>query len=353
MKLLLSISLFLLTTTAFAEQSDASESNSLATLIKDITLPEPIERVDPKYPPSAARQGQEGWVVVNFVVDTEGRVKSPTVVESSGVRSMEREVLRAVKKWRYAPATIDGEAIERCQNSIKFELMLGGDRRGVTRRFLKRWKKASGLVKQGKLAEARAALDEMASKNMWNLSENDWYWFLSSQYYRQTGDVENELSSLNKAFTIGRLSASDIGLDAYLAMRKRQFALSTESGDYLSALKLHDLLKKDEEAKQLVEELETYAQKIVALIESDDPLWRSAEISSRGLWQQQLVRNAFSISDVEGSLDSVDIRCENRQMSYTAAPDSQWTIPKKWGRCTVMVFGEEGSQFKLIEVNGA
>ncbi|MEG3193852.1 energy transducer TonB [Lysobacter sp. D1-1-M9] len=64
---------------------------------------EPIKRVEPRYPPEAARSGVEGFVEVEFTVDAEGKVESVSVVNARPSRTFESAAVSAVKKWTFAP----------------------------------------------------------------------------------------------------------------------------------------------------------------------------------------------------------------------------------------------------------
>ncbi|MDR1085364.1 MAG: energy transducer TonB [Deltaproteobacteria bacterium] len=57
-----------------------------------------------KYPPEAKSQGLIGQVKVSFVVDREGQVISPRLVESSGYRSLDNEVMALLKRISPVPA---------------------------------------------------------------------------------------------------------------------------------------------------------------------------------------------------------------------------------------------------------
>ncbi len=63
----------------------------------------PTKRVDPVYPPEAARGGTEGFVEVEFVVDADGKVESVSVVNAKPARTFETAAVRAVKQWKFAP----------------------------------------------------------------------------------------------------------------------------------------------------------------------------------------------------------------------------------------------------------
>ncbi len=68
--------------------------------------------LQPPYPASEERLGNEGMVVVRVTVGPDGRVKAVEKVRATSdafFRSTERHALRA---WRFAPATEDGRPVE-------------------------------------------------------------------------------------------------------------------------------------------------------------------------------------------------------------------------------------------------
>jgi len=64
--------------------------------------------VPPKFPLSAARQGLQGWVDVQFTVEADGSVDNVHVVRSNPPRAFDRAAIIAVKQWRFKPAVING-----------------------------------------------------------------------------------------------------------------------------------------------------------------------------------------------------------------------------------------------------
>lgn len=82
-----------------------------------------IVRVRPMYPSSAAANGREGYVVVQFDVLASGQVANVSIVDSSH-RVFEREAVRAASRFRYKPRVVDGIAIETkgIRYRFKFEM---------------------------------------------------------------------------------------------------------------------------------------------------------------------------------------------------------------------------------------
>lgn len=73
--------------------------------------PQPIGRVNPVYPYAARQKNLQGVVIVRFLVDAEGRVTKASVVEASPAQVFDQAALDAVRKWRFAPARLDGERV--------------------------------------------------------------------------------------------------------------------------------------------------------------------------------------------------------------------------------------------------
>ena len=57
----------------------------------------------PTYPRNAIRLGREGYVLIEFDVDTDGSVLDPYVLESEPTGVFERAAIKAVRKWLFQP----------------------------------------------------------------------------------------------------------------------------------------------------------------------------------------------------------------------------------------------------------
>ncbi|MGH8085043.1 MAG: energy transducer TonB [Lysobacter sp.] len=67
----------------------------------------------PPYPASALRKGLEGTVLLEVLVDTDGRPMEVTVSRSSGHRELDRAAQRHVlERWRFQPALRDGRPVQ-------------------------------------------------------------------------------------------------------------------------------------------------------------------------------------------------------------------------------------------------
>ena len=65
----------------------------------------------PKYPPSEARQGIGGTVVLIISIDGQGNVLDVSVEKSSRNRNLDRAASDAARKWRFTPAMAGGQGV--------------------------------------------------------------------------------------------------------------------------------------------------------------------------------------------------------------------------------------------------
>ena len=79
--------------------------------VGEVKAPVVIRRVEPLYPGVLQRAKLNGKVAVHCVIDKNGRVRNPEIVFASNPAFAE-SVLRAIKEWRYQPASLKGEAVE-------------------------------------------------------------------------------------------------------------------------------------------------------------------------------------------------------------------------------------------------
>lgn len=79
----------------------------------------------PDYPAALRRDLIEGEVVVEFDVDTQGRVVSARIV-SGGHRDFEQAALRAVLRWRFEPGRSGGRVVP-FRMAVPISFRLSGD----------------------------------------------------------------------------------------------------------------------------------------------------------------------------------------------------------------------------------
>ncbi len=119
--LLALVGLFTATVAIFAaEPKQADPDNG------PVTPPKVLKREPPKYPYNMRNAGLIGNVTIEFIIDEQGRVINPFVVDSNNPW-FERPAIEAILLWKYIPAHKNGHAIKtRAQLPIRFDLVNEG-----------------------------------------------------------------------------------------------------------------------------------------------------------------------------------------------------------------------------------
>jgi protein TonB len=83
----------------------------------------PLVRVPPKYPARAADRHIEGWVKVEFTIQTDGSVDNAVVVSSEPENIFDDAALTAISKWKFKEKMVNGVAVtQRAVQRLQFKL---------------------------------------------------------------------------------------------------------------------------------------------------------------------------------------------------------------------------------------
>jgi len=94
------------------EQTSAAEDAEINT---------PLEMIPPVYPKSAKQNNLEGTVVLQILVDKDGKVRR--LQRISGDPQLAEAAIAAVRQWRYRPIVVNGKQAESSkQVEMRFSL---------------------------------------------------------------------------------------------------------------------------------------------------------------------------------------------------------------------------------------
>jgi len=341
--------------TLISYPSGVRADDTAQSSIEPGTRAKPIKRPPVRYPRREARRGVEGWVQLSYVVNPDGSVGETLIEDSSGRESFEKEALRAMRRWRFEPATMNGEPIEQCHTKVllNFQMDQPSRNRGARGRFIKEYKQANQLLIEGKLPEAHIAIDKIVEESQATLYESSRLWILRSMLQAKEGDELGQLSSLIRS-TSG--AGEYVEPSLYVTVMLTILDLEIKFQRYADALGSIEVLNDLDLDDGMTAQVERIRHHIEELKTADQPLAIAGEIGEAreehhgaGMWWHTLLRRTAGIEAVTGTLEWVEFRCEWRRIKAKPEKDRAWRVPPEWGDCTVYVFGEPGSTFQLLE----
>ncbi len=78
----------------------------------------------PTYPEYARRRGINGFVILQFIVDINGRVVEPSVQQANPQGYFETAAIRAIKQWRFSPGRNDKGTPVPCRLQMRIDFIL-------------------------------------------------------------------------------------------------------------------------------------------------------------------------------------------------------------------------------------
>lgn len=96
---------------ALVEPAPSAPAAPATPVAGDRPMPIAEQSPPPQYPPAALRRGDAGTVVLRVDVDASGAPANVTVIERSGSRDLDRAAREAVSRWRFTPASSNGQPV--------------------------------------------------------------------------------------------------------------------------------------------------------------------------------------------------------------------------------------------------
>lgn len=75
-----------------------------------------LTQVEPQYPVKARIHGVEGWVLLQYDVNSTGFIENVKVLDSQPLGVFDQEAVRALRKWKYNSQ--NGKAVEQTGNRV-------------------------------------------------------------------------------------------------------------------------------------------------------------------------------------------------------------------------------------------
>ena len=340
--------------------------------------PEPLNLFAPVYP--AAKDAQtydpvamqstieEALVVVGFTVKADGTTADVKAIDGFYSQPFADSAVAAVKRWTYKPATENGMAVDWQNMRIFIPYVFLDLEGGAFPRFDNDYGTISKLLNTKDYAGAKAAIEASFQKrHIVLLYEFAMAKMALSQAELGLGHPQAALKAIQLATPVidlprekqnaqlgsaintrmQLLSNAFLPKDQQKRALEMRFRLEASLGEYVYALETFARLNKLSPVPAS-DPIAQEADVIHKAFASGQPLAVSAALED-GEWHHRPRQNAFTITDLKGSLSSIGIDCTRRTAKLPYQPDVDWTIPPTWGDCDVTVTGTQPATFTFVE----
>ena len=329
---------------AAQEQINAAESEAPETEIT--RKAEALSQVVVEYPAELRIFGQEGWVQVGFIIDKTGNVKDPIIEGSVGGAVFEETAIKALEHLKYKPAIYKDIPVEESVTGLFIPFLLDQTFEGVDTDFATAFNSLLDLYNTSQFAEAEKALEALSKSQDLTLLEVSML------------EVARGYNAIHKKDPYGQiqhLRNASVNFGAYLPLEMLDRVLQTRIA--LSAKM--SLFDEAQQSFALLERVDPTNEKLTRLAMMIAPIQKALDlgqivqvhgtISERGYWAYQPVRRNFSFATAETDIKEIEPRCEIRNQRFPVNTESEWRIPKSWGACSIVIYGEPGAKFSLYE----
>ncbi len=305
------------------------------------------EVVIPEFPPNRLIEGEESWVQVNFMVDSEGTPYEIVVTDSIGHSSFKNAAIRAVKKWKYQPAIYNGEKIDAgARHKIVFQLP--DQPKGASDRFVKIQNALRKAVAEADKENADRYLKMLENDRRLTLYEDAFFNFAKYEYMSKWGNEDQQLDALNRAIA-NESSDKYLPADVYLYAMGKRLPLLLKKRDYLTAYLSYVILSREELDEAAHSNLEAVGKALQELKDNQKAYDLVATIDDSASWNIGLWKDEFWFEDVEGHIVELKLRCHRDMEIIRFEPEVKYKIEKRFGGCFLEVLGDKGTTFRLFQ----
>ena len=319
------------------------------------TGPTPIEMVAPIYPRSARQKGEEGWVILNFMVDTDGNTFEPSVAMSTGNKELEKAAISALQKSTWVPAKSASKenlgetevAIEGGASFIyRFELY--GDSQRVRKRFNREYRKFGRILSDTDSEAARVQIGKMNDLGTLNNFEYALLSLANYDYHRVFDpDEKKEISYLTSALGIGSFAEIEAGYlpeELSIPAKNNLFILLVKSAKYQEALDVYYSLRG---VGADTTRFDSTVEQIHKLAVDDSKYLIKGKTDRNGEWRIVLLKTGFYINGLGNRISEIRLRCDKKFQFFQYKEDTTYQVPRSWGKCSVQILASADIEFEF------
>lgn len=316
--------------------------------------PRPTAQPAPPLPVNEAGKPTEGWAVVRYSVRKDGTPANVRVVETVPAGIDTKPTVDAVERWKFSPATEDGEAVDWHNTESVVVFRAPGERRPPSSEFETRYDAIRAILES---EESEPPVDVEAAREAVEKSD---------ALIKETATTIEELALAMAQRTIGAIGMDDWqgayetlrlltdprvaalrGEDLLVALQLR-LQVADALGRTADALETQSRISAELAAAQQPDPFTAIAEALRKRLDEDEVL-QSAGFIGEQPWRVDVTRRTFTLAAIEGEVEEINAECDHRRQRLEYMPDVDWQLPASWGECVLFVAGDAGTKFRFLE----
>jgi hypothetical protein len=312
----------------------------------DMTAPQPAALAQPPQPTNGAGTSVDGWAIVRYSVLADGTTDNVHVIETVPPGIETGPTIESVGQWTFTPGTRDGEAIDWHNTESLITYRAEGASQAPSSEFQSQFDAIRVMLEgeppidlEAAMRMNRALLEESATQ----MTELAITLAQRALIALALNDAHAAYESLLLA-TDPRLSAMT-GDDLFFALQLR-LQLADQLGRSQDVIETHERLA----AMFDPEQEDPLAEHIAQLrdIRTNDETLQVLGYVDDDPWRISADRRIFTIDEVDGVVDGIDVECDARRTTLDYQPGVEWQLPESWGNCELFVAGDPGTSFSFF-----
>ncbi|WDE05031.1 hypothetical protein SG34_027645 [Thalassomonas viridans] len=320
---------------------------SFSSIAADYTPAEIIEDRNPASTETANQSRLEGWILVTYLVDLDGKASHIEVIAQSKQQDVYNKVKRHLEHLHFSPATVAGKAVISSQRLFYYtdKTLFDNPNNGISQGFRKKYNRANQHIGNKEFAKAKEALDDLQEINTKNLKEQALSAWLYSQYYFSQSDwpayaEQTKIAAYLKDYLPAKWAVTAIQNLMQWHVFKKEY---TEAFAALAELKSIKGANVSEDVYQ-----DMY-QSLKKLLQEDTNIEIEHTLSDNTVWFHRMSRRKLSLTPLSGEIEAIELRCKNNRLILTLEEAKAVTLDNNDLACSLLVKGSEGSKVSLTE----
>jgi TonB family protein len=322
----------------------AAEQTQPAVAVDLYQGPRGIDLRAPPYPESERKNGADGWVIVEMMIDPEGKPYELSVADSTGNPVFEKAALEKMAKSRFQPATMNGTPIH-AGTHVKVQFQLSGEA-GMRAAFAKLYKDALKAIEQGERESADSRLARLEARNLYEYAYRG---IAQYMYCRKWCDESQQLAALRRAIA-GETTARYLSKEVFASMLQAMLSLEIRVQDYARALQTWETLNENGLDDATRAKWQKSIEQIETLRTSDKAYAVAGDFGEQSSWFFDLLKRKFQVEVASGSIAEIKLRCDRQYVFFHFDPTLQYSVTGNDQGCSLEMVGQPGTKFRLIQL---